>query len=167
MDFFERQDKARRNTKWLVVYFVLAVVLIIASVYFALLFIFHGAANYQHQSGPPVFVLWNPKLFLVAAGGTLAVITCGSLFKTAQLASGGSAVAESLGGRLLDADTRDPDERKLLNVVEEMAIASGVPVPQVYRAGSGTRHQRLRRRPHPSDAAIGVTRGCIDHPQAR
>lgn len=161
MDFFERQDKARRNTKWLVLYFVLAVLLIVASVYFAALFLFQGAATYHHQGQPPVLTLWNPKLLLFAAGGTLAVIACGSLVKTAQLSSGGSAVAESLGGRLVDSDTRDPHERKLLNVVEEMAIASGVPVPQVYVMDQEQGINAFAAGHNLNDAAIGVTRGCI------
>ena len=67
-----------------------------------------------------------------AAVGTLAVIALGSGFKTLELAQGGSTVATMLGGRLVDPTTTDPDERKLRNVVEEMAIAAGVPVPQVY-----------------------------------
>ena len=122
MDFFERQDKARKNTKLLVFYFVIAVVLIVVSIYFASLFMFHGASNYKHRGPAPAFSLWNATIFLYAAGGTLAVIIGGSLFKTMQLSSGGSAVAESLGGRLIDTTTSDPHERKLLNVVEEMAI---------------------------------------------
>ncbi|HEX5219732.1 MAG TPA: M48 family metallopeptidase [Verrucomicrobiae bacterium] len=161
MDFFERQDKARRNTKWLVFYFIAAVVLIVASVYLALLFIFHSASNFQHGSQPPVFALWNPKLFLLAASGTLAIITCGSLFKTAQLSSGGSAVAESLGGRLLNTNTNDPAERKLLNVVEEMAIASGVPMPQVYVMDDEQGINAFAAGHTLNDAVIGVTRGCI------
>ena len=161
MDFFARQDQARRNTKLLVFYFVVAVVLIIASVYFASLLIFQGATTYRHQGEVASFALWNPKLFLLAAGGTLAVITCGSLFKTAQLSSGGSAVAESLGGRLVDSNTRDPHERKLLNVVEEMAIASGVPTPQVYVMDHEQGINAFAAGHSPNDAAIGVTRGCI------
>jgi len=161
MDFFARQDQARRNTKWLVFYFVVAVVLIVASVYFACLFLFHGAANYQHAGQPPLFALWNPQIFLFAAGGTLAVIACGSLVKTAQLSSGGSAVAESLGGRLVDANTNDPAERKLLNVVEEMAIASGVPVPAVYVMDEEHGINAFAAGHNLGDAAIGVTRGCI------
>jgi Zn-dependent protease with chaperone function len=161
MDFFERQDQARRNTKWLVFYFFAAVVLIVASVYLALLFIFHGASTYQHRGAPPLFALWNPKLFLLAAGGTLAIITCGSLFKTAQLSSGGSAVAESLGGRLLDTNTNDPAERKVLNVVEEMAIASGVPMPQVYVMDDEPGINAFAAGHNLNDAVIGVTRGCI------
>ncbi|MCC6819390.1 MAG: M48 family metallopeptidase [Verrucomicrobia subdivision 3 bacterium] len=161
MDFFARQDQARRNTKLLVVYFVLAVGLIIASVYFASLLIFQRATTSRYRGESPAFALWNPKLFLIAAGGTLAVITCGSLFKTAQLSSGGSAVAESLRGRLVDSNTNDRDERKLLNVVEEMAIASGVPTPQVYVLDHEQGINAFAAGHTPNDAAIGVTRGCI------
>ncbi len=161
MDFFARQDQARRNTKLLVAYFAVAVVLIIASVYFASLVIFQGATTYRQQGELVSFALWNPKLFLLAAGGTLAVIACGSLFKTAQLSSGGSAVAESLGGRLVDSDTRDPHERKLLNVVEEMAIAAGVPTPQVYVMDEEPGINAFAAGHTPNDAAIGVTHGCI------
>ncbi len=161
MDFFERQDKARKNTKLLVFYFVIAVVLIVASIYFASLFMFHGAANYKHSGYAEPFSLWNATIFFYAAGGTLAVIVGGSLFKTAQLSSGGSAVAESLGGRLLDSNATDPHERKLLNVVEEMAIASGVPVPKVYVMDHEEGINAFAAGHNINDAAIGVTRGCI------
>ncbi len=161
MDFFERQDKARKNTKLLVFYFVIAVVLIVASIYLASLFMFHGASNYKHRGYAQPFSLWNAQIFLYAAGGTLAVIIGGSLFKTAQLSSGGSAVAESLGGRLLDSNANDPHERKLLNVVEEMAIASGVPVPKVYVMDHEEGINAFAAGHNINDAAIGVTRGCI------
>lgn len=162
MDFFQRQDQARKNTKLLTFYFVIAVVLIVASVYFVALFMFQGASNYRQRHQSPInFSLWDPKIFLFAAGGTLAVIIGGSLFKTAQLSSGGSAVAESLGGRLLDTSTNDPHERKLLNVVEEMAIASGVPVPKVYVMDEEEGINAFAAGHDINDAAIGVTRGCI------
>lgn len=162
MDFFERQDKARKNTKVLVFYFGLAVALIVVSVYFASLFMFQGAANYKHRHGSaPEFSLWNARIFLFAAGGTLAVIVCGGLFKTMQLSSGGRAVAESLGGRLVEANTNDPQERKLLNVVEEMAIAAGVPVPKVYVMDAEQGINAFAAGHDINDAAIGVTRGCI------
>ena len=161
MDFFERQDNARRNTKVLVFYFVVAVGLIAAGAYFATLFIFHGAVTYRHHGDAQAIVLWDPGLFVYAAGGTLAVIACGSLFKTAQLSRGGSAVAESLGGRLIGSNTHDPRERRLLNVVEEMAIASGVPVPRVYAMDDEPGINAFAVGHSVNDAAIGVTRGCL------
>src|SRR6266436_2934221 len=145
MDFFERQEQARRNTKLLVVYFVTGVALLIAAVYLATLLVFAGVASRRHHfysDDRPTLALWQPQLFLGAAAGTLAVITLGSIFKTSELAQGGSAVATMLGGQLVNSNTANPDERKLLNVVEEMAIASA--------AGHTT-----------SDAVISVTRGAI------
>ncbi len=162
MDFFEHQDKARKNTKVLVVYFVIAVACIIASVYLASLLIFYGVGS-KSQEGrpPPELVLWDPKLFLYVALGTLGVVIIGSLYKTAALAKGGSAVAESLGGRLVNPNTTHPDERKLRNVIEEMAIAAGVPVPKIYVLDDEKGINAFAAGHAPGDAAIGVTRGCM------
>ena len=134
MDFFERQDQARRNTKLLVVYFVIGVAMLIVAVYAALVGIFAGvrsssitdtASRRKWSGGIRSFSWWRPA-------ARLAVIGLGSGFKTLELAQGGSTVANMLGGRLVNPATTDPDERKLRNVVEEMAIAAGIPVPQVY-----------------------------------
>jgi len=163
MDFFDRQEKARRNTKLLVVYFVLGVALLIASVYLAALLIFAGVGSGHHRfSDAPIhFALWNPKLFFGVVVGTLAVISIGSISKTAELAQGGSAVAEMLGGRLVNSSTTDPDERKLLNVVEEMALASGVPVPHVYVLDNERGINAFAAGHSTSDAVVTVTRGCM------
>jgi len=162
MDFFERQDKARKNTKLLVFYFVIAVICIMAAVYFASLLIFAGASAKAHRyGGGPEVTLWNPQIFLFAALGTLGVVMCGSLYKISALASGGGAVAESLGGRLVSPNTTDPDERKLRNVVEEMALASGVPVPQVYVMDEESAINAFAAGHSTSDAAVCVTRGCM------
>ncbi|HUF40607.1 MAG TPA: M48 family metallopeptidase [Verrucomicrobiae bacterium] len=163
MDFFEHQDKARKNTKLLVFYFALAVVCIIASVYLAALLIFHATSPQQQQPGAlaPALVLWNPQLFLYAVLGTLGVVVIGSLYKTAALAKGGSAVAEMLGGRLISPSTTHPEERKLQNVIEEMAIASGVPVPKIYVLDDEEGINAFAAGHSPNDAAIGVTRDCM------
>ncbi len=163
MDFFAQQDKARRHTKLLVVYFVIAVVLIMAAVYLVGLFV-SGAAVHRVQRfdyETTRFSWWDPKVFLFAVGGTLAVIVIGSATKTMQLAGGGSAVATTLGGRPLNPNTNDPDERKLLNVVEEMAIASGVPVPQVYVLDNEKGINAFAAGHTTSDAVVCVTRGCM------
>jgi len=162
MDFFEHQDKARKNTKVLVVYFVIAVVCIIVSVYLVSLLIFYGLdAKQPPGAPPPELVLWNPKLFLYVVLGTLGVVAVGSLSKTAALAKGGGAVAESLRGRLVNPNTTHPDERKLRNVIEEMAIAAGVPVPKVYVLDDEKGINAFAAGHAPGDAAIGVTRGCM------
>jgi len=159
MDFFEQQERARRATKLLVVHFAVAVACIVVAVYVSILAIFHGA-DAGGQPGADL-VLWEPRLFAGAALATLTVVSAGSLYKTAVLANGGSAVAEALGGRILSPDTTDPDERKLLNVAEEMAIAAGVPVPKLYVLDASPGINAFAAGHSPEDAAIGVTRGCM------
>ena len=162
MDFFAQQDKTRRKTKLLVFYFILAVAAIVVACYFVGLIIFAAAQSHHYHYGEQAqFVLWNPQLFLGVTGGVLAVIFIGSAYKTNELAGGGGSVATLMGGRLVNSNTTDPDERKLLNVVEEMAIASGVPVPQVYVLNEERAINAFAAGHTPSDAAIGVTRGCI------
>src|SRR5512137_2023645 len=163
MDFFERQDHARRNTRLLVVYFVLGVALLIVAVYAALVGISTTLTpRHRHGYGEQVqLVLWQPQLFLGAAVGTLAVIAMGSGFKTLELARGGSTVATMLGGRLVNPSTTDLDEHKLRNVVEEMAIAAGIPVPQIYVLPEERGINAFAAGHSNSDAAVAVTSGAM------
>ena len=160
MDFFARQDKARRNTKLLVFYFALAVIFLILAVYAAVALIFTGIGVKNGESNA-VSGLSQLTVFFWATLATLATISFGSLFKTLQLARGGSAVAELLDGRLVNSGGREANERKLLNVVEEMAIASGVPVPQVYVMDNEPGINAFAAGHSSGDAAISVTRGCM------
>jgi Zn-dependent protease with chaperone function len=169
MDFFQRQDQARRSTRSLVLYFGAGVTMLILSVYLVVWFIFVGVSSNRrhHASGdyetphPSQTSLWKPELFLGVSTVTLAIIGFGSLFKTIELSRGGSAVATMLNGRLVNPHTDDPDERKLLNIVEEMAIASGVPVPQVYLLPAEQGINAFAAGHATSDAVIGVTDGAI------
>jgi hypothetical protein len=150
MDFFQNQEVARKKTGLLVFFFLLAVILIVLSVYLAIELVLGiaGAAGPEDHVGT-LRDLWDPELFTIVALGTSALIAGGSLYKTAALAGGGHTVAELLGGKLLHPDRANPDERRVLNVVEEMAIASGVPVPPVYTSVSARERigdQCLRRR---------------------
>ena len=169
MDFFQQQDNARRHTKWLLVYFIMAVAAMIVVIYAASVVIFNGVQTAQHNrhhaynsdDTPMQVQLWNPELFLGVSGAVLAVIIIGSASKTMELSSGGSAVAAMFGGRLVNPNTVDPDERKLLNVVEEMSIASGVPMPQVYVLDQEEGINAFAAGHASSDAAITVTHGAI------
>jgi Zn-dependent protease with chaperone function/uncharacterized tellurite resistance protein B-like protein len=162
MDFFAQQDKTRRKTKLLVFYFAVAVAALIIAAYFASLVVFTGAQSHYHRYGEqPQFELWNPQLFLGVAASVLAIILIGSGYKTMALAQGGGVVSEMMGGRPVNPNSNDPDERKLLNVVEEMAIASGVPVPQVYVMDGEDGINAFAAGHKPGDATITVTRGCM------
>ncbi|HOB34044.1 MAG TPA: M48 family metallopeptidase, partial [Verrucomicrobiota bacterium] len=163
MDFFEQQDKARRNTRWLAIYFAAGVAFLVLAIYAAVLVIYSWAIapGTEVEGVRAAPALWNPRLFTGVAIGTLSVVFLGSLFKTMELSRGGSAVATMLGGRLVSPNTEDPDERRLLNVVEEMALASGVPVPQVYVLDNERGINAFAAGHSTSDAAIGVTRGCV------
>jgi len=163
MDFFEQQAKAHHKTKMLVVYFVLAVISIIIMVYGVTLLAgtLAFSSHHHHYIDAPQLELWNPQLFIAVALGTVAVIFIGSAYKTMALSEGGSAVAESLGGRLIASNTNNPNERKLLNVVEEMSIASGVPMPKVYVLEAEDGINAFAAGHTPSDAAVAVTRNCM------
>ena len=134
MDFFEQQDAARRRTGRLIAYFILAVVAMVVAIYFIVVIVLALVGAPERPGGPNPYMEtpFRPGLFGLVALGTIGVILLGSLYKTSQLASGGEAVALMMGGRLIDRQTRDPAERRLLNVVDEMAVASGTPVPPVY-----------------------------------
>lgn len=170
MNFFQHQDQARKRTTLLVTLLVAAVALLIAVTVFAIgFFLFWlqgnstsiGALNYQNTSfAEHMAQLAISPVALWVAIGVITVVSLGSLYKWSQLGGGGRRVAESLGGKPIDPSSRDALERKVLNVVEEMAIASGNPVPPVYvledesiNAFAAGLHRR--------DAVIGVTRGTI------
>src|SRR6516162_138943 len=122
-NFFQQQDSARRKTFQLVVYFVLAILILIALVYGLLLAL---------DSAREPASWWQPELLLLAALGVGLVVGGTSAFKVAQLSSGGQAVALMMGGEEVPGTTTDSRQKRLLNVVEEMALAAGVPVPPVY-----------------------------------
>ncbi|HCD32971.1 MAG TPA: hypothetical protein DER01_11235, partial [Phycisphaerales bacterium] len=170
MDFFDHQDKARQKTGYLVWMFFAAVAAIITLTYFVVSLFVVGAGLYQDVQKNPnqparqfaISDLWNPELLLIVGGIVIAVVVLGSLYKLAELRAGGKVIAESLGGRLLSNGARDVTERKILNVVEEMAIASGVPVPPVYMMDDEDGINAFAAGFSPSDAVIGVTRGCVE-----
>ena len=100
-------------------------------------------------------------MFLWVTGGTLSVIVIGSLYKIFALSQGGEVVTRWLGGRLIDSNTPNPQERRLLNVVEEMAIASGTPVPSVFLLEEEKSINAFAAGFTPADAVIGVTQGTL------
>ena len=152
MDFFEGQEQAKKKTKHLVFFFFCAVVLIFAAIYGVIAFLL------QSQGQNPV----NPILMGITFGVVGLTIGGGSAFKTLSLRGGGKTVASLLDARLIQPDTTDHEERVLLNVVEEMAIAAGMPVPPVYvMEDEADSINAFAAGTTIDDAVIGVTRGCL------
>ncbi|MCB9029756.1 MAG: M48 family metallopeptidase [Deltaproteobacteria bacterium] len=158
MNFFESQDTARSNTKKLVLLFALAVAAIIIGVYVVVVVV--GVwSGFEREIG---YQAWQPELFALVAFVTIFIVLVGSTYKTLSLRRGGSAVARTLGGVLIQPDTQDPLQRRLLNIVEEMAIASGIQVPDVYLLQHESGINAFAAGYTPADAVIGVTQGCIE-----
>jgi Zn-dependent protease with chaperone function len=154
-NFFQQQDSARRKTFQLVVYFVLAILILIALVYGLLLaFSMYGASEPMSW--------WQPELLLLAAPGVGLVVGGASAFKVAQLASGGQAVALMMGGHEVPGTTTDARQKRLLNVVEEMALAAGVPVPPVYILEEPSINA-FAAGYAPGDAVVAVSQGCLNY----
>jgi len=171
MDFFEAQARAKKRTSRLVVLFGLAVVGTVLASYLAAALILRSTSDYRSMArgryrDTSAFgvqpAMWQPQLFAGVTLTTLAVVGLASLYKWHEFSAGGSAVAESVGGRRVDPRTTDLKERQLLNVVEEMAIASGVPVPAVYLLDEEPAINAFAAGLTTSDAVVTVTRGTLD-----
>jgi len=146
MNFFEHQAAARRGSGRLVLLFVLAVAGIVLAVDLATLLVTGGSVGAT----------------VTATFATLLVIGLGSLYRIASLRGGGAVVAAQMGGTFVPEDTRDPSLRRLRNVVEEIAIASGVPVPKLFVLDNEAGINAFAAGYSTSDAAIAVTRGALD-----
>lgn len=164
-DFFQRQAEARRSTKWLVGMFLLAVVAIVVALFFVATLAVRGYSQYselQHLDRGDVVLQddWTVPIGVSLFG--LVLIGGGTLFKVAQLRGGGTTVAENVGGRRIMPNTTDLVEKRILNVVEEMALASGVPVPPVYLLNEEQGINAFAAGYSPSDAVVAVTRGTAE-----
>ena len=155
MNFFRAQDEARGRTTKLVVLLVLAILVLTGTLY-VLAVLGQGKLL---ESGELEW--FQPKLFLATSGVALAVILGGSLMRIAELSKGGGAIAVRLGGRLVSGVTKDPAERRYLNVVQEMALAAGLPVPLCFVLDHDESINAFAAGNSPQDAAVGVTRGAL------
>ena len=164
MDFFRRQAETRRLSRWLVLLFIIAVGACVIAVDFVVVIAATILSKDTLTDAAPVAGLWfqqYPGLVMFSSIIVIGVIFCSSLVKSSQLSAGGSVVAESVGGERVTRDTTDPLRKRLLNVVEEIAIASGVPVPAVYVLEREAGINAFAAGHNPSNAAIAVTRGAL------
>jgi Zn-dependent protease with chaperone function len=159
MDFFARQAAARRLSRWLLGAFMLATGAVAIAVGFVLAILFNAASA---PEVPMQGVAIEPAVFAVAAMATAAFIGLASLWRLRGLRDGGGSIAVDLGGERVTGLERDPLKRRLHNVVEEMAIAAGLPVPEVYVLENEPGINAFAAGLQPSNAAIAVTRGALE-----
>ena len=163
MNFFKSQDEARHNTGRLVVLFSLAVVSLIVMTNLLVMFVF-GYIKFEQTGSINTGQLIREidwQVFLVIGAAVTITIAFGSLYKILALAGGGTRIAEMLDAELVVNGSNDFRRQRLLNVVEEMAIASGTPVPPVYLLDEDGINA-FAAGYKPGDAVIGVTRGAIE-----
>jgi len=175
MNFFDYQDRARKWTRLLVALYALAVALIVLAVYGAVLLawsqfsgVTHHAAFSRNFSQPGAVDgrsglpgIWDPDIFFWSSLVTLTILLGGTAYKVMELRGGGEVVARLMGGAPVSPQSTDPDEQRLRNVVEEMAIAAGTPVPQIFILSDETGINAFAAGHTTHDAAITVTRGAL------
>ena len=168
MNFFRAQDEARGRTTKLVVLLVLAILVLTGTLYVLAVFLtgYHTVPTRSVGVSSLIFDgahrdWFQPKLFCLTTGLALAVILGGSLMRIAELSKGGGAIAVRLGGRLVSGVTKDPAERRYLNVVQEMALAAGLPVPLCFVLDHDNSINAFAAGNSPQDAAVGITRGAL------
>ena len=157
MDFFAQQARVRGSSRRLVALFVLAVIAIVLAID-AVVWL---AMGHRPMDGQPAAS--NLPLMFASSAVVLAGIGLSSLFRIMSLSGGGKTVAESVGATPVPTDTRDPQLRQLRNVIEEVAIAAGVPVPDIYLMAEEPGINAFAAGYSASDAAVCVTRGCLDN----
>ena len=164
MNFFEHQEQARRQTRWLVLMFTLAVLAVVAAVVLLLLLVagYSDSTTAQWEPFSSQSLHNNAALLIFGGIACALLIVFASLFKTIRLRSGGGVVARELGAALVESDPRDPLRRRLRNVVEEIALASGIPVPEIYILEQEAGINAFAAGYTPADAAITVTRGTLE-----
>ncbi|MEO6885603.1 MAG: M48 family metallopeptidase [Jatrophihabitantaceae bacterium] len=150
MNFFERQHAVRGTSTKLVALFVLAVVAMVAVIDLVVLLLTRS------QPGGSV-VGW----LITATAAMLLIIGGGTLTKTIALRAGGSAVALSVGAVAIDPTTSDPALKRFVNIVEEMSIASGVPMPRLFVLEREPGINAFAAGYTPADAAVTVTGGAL------
>ncbi len=163
MDFFEHQEAARKKTKLLIFYFVLAVVLIVVALNLIAYFVMFGLNSSQGQPEVISLAQWPEQAgFYYTSAASLGLIGLGSLFRWFQLRGGGKSIASMVGAREILPDTNDRLERRFINVVEEMSIASGMPVPTLYIMDEEEAINAFVAGQESSDTIMVVTRGSLE-----
>ena len=161
MDFYSRQAAARGQTRWLIFAFIVALLAVALALDFVL-FTFLAGRSVGYGLSALDYARANPQQVVLCTLLVMGVLGLASLYKSMELRGGGGVVARSLGGVPVSSDTADLKRKRLLNVVEEMAIASGVPMPEVYVLEQEPGINAFAAGHTPANAAVTVTQGALD-----
>ncbi|HYA65999.1 MAG TPA: M48 family metalloprotease, partial [Burkholderiaceae bacterium] len=161
MNFFQYQEAARRSSRVLIALFALAVLAIVLAVNAALAAIYFGTLAPHGAWARHGFAALPNYFFETTTAVVLLMIVGGTVQQIMELRAGGEAVAQMVGARLVHPGTRDPLERRLLNVIEEMALASGIPAPRAYVLDNENGINAFAAGLHPADAIVTVTHGAL------
>ncbi len=163
MDFFEQQHRARRRTALMVLLFTLAVVAIVVVLDLVGACVYAVLINQRILLRSSNWLLNVPtRVYVWTTVSILFVIGWGTLSRLDELSGGGVAVAKMVGARLLKWNADDPQERRLLNIVEEMALASGIGVPRACVMDSERSINAFAAGFSPNEATVIVTRGALE-----
>ncbi|HWM65075.1 MAG TPA: M48 family metallopeptidase [Steroidobacteraceae bacterium] len=162
MDFYARQAAARGQTRWLVIGFILSLLAVALALDLVLFSFLASARANRPVIAPLEFAALNPGVAIFSTLIVMGVLGLASLYKSLELRGGGGVVARSLGGVLVELDTQDMRRKRLLNVVSEMAIASGVPMPEVYVLEQESAINAFAAGHTAANAAVTVTQGALD-----
>lgn len=152
--FFERQEAQKTYTRWLVWAFIAAILAVVLVINLVVL-VGLGGNPVRVLSAAPELVFWTTLV-------VLAVILGACWHKSSEMRAGGSAVARSLGGVPVTADDGDLKRKRLLNIVEEMAIAARIRKPQVFVLPDEPGINAFAAGHSPDEAAVAVTQGALD-----
>jgi Zn-dependent protease with chaperone function len=168
MDFFGAQARARQQSRLLAWGFagcVLAVVLVLNVVVLSVLRIAYATGDHPEpfEGSLLQWARLHPGSVLLTTLLVGGFIGTASLFRMLQLREGGGYVARSMGGVRVERSTPDPRRRLLHNVVEEMALAAGMPMPEVYVLEQEDGVNAFAAGHTPANAAVAVTRGALQN----
>ncbi len=167
MNFFQQQERARAKTRRLIFVYILAVLVIVVALDAVFLLVKYftvneGAELLIGNASIKSLIESDANSLLLLSLGIIAFIGLASLYRMMSLRGGGGKVATALGGTRVDGNHPDRKVRRLVNIVEEMAIASGLPVPQVYVLEQESGINAFAAGHQPEDAAVAVTRGALE-----
>lgn len=162
MDFFGRQEQARRLTHWLVALYVASLITVIAAIDAVVLTLIALMGGDTPQWPDPQWLATHPLAVIFSTLSIAGVILFASLYRHAELRAGGGFVALALGGQRVLPDTVDPLRQRLLHVAEEMAIACALPVPEVHVLEQESGINAFAAGLNAADAAIAVSRGALE-----